>query len=728
MSPTPRGWHDWAMTRAWMVLVGVLIAAVATLVLTLGTSDTRAPVVAFEDFTYQEAERTLSEVPLLLADDPALDVEDLDGRYPLLTAIEGPEPAGVAWAALGVLTALLGVLAWVRASNRFGWYLMAVGIVAVAFGMARAVSDFAVHRSPTESVFGSQAAFALADTLWIPLGVVLGPLLLLTFPNGRLVSTRWRWVPGVALLSGALLLVQLAHPRRYDGRALAPYPAPNLDILEPLFNLGIYLWMLALAVAGLSLIVRFFRSAGSERDQLKWVTYGLVVSLALLALSDLAQRFGGDPAIWGPVASAGFLFLLPLTFLFSIFRYRLFSIDIVINRTVLFGVLSLLVALTYVAAIAVAGSLVGAGNVTSALIAMTVTAFAFEPLRVRTVSLFDRLVWRRRSEPGDALTEVFTTIEDRDGDEGMTTVVGAVAEATNARYVALWINNGEDIRLLVTAPSDVEQSLDDGWDVVAPVGDTGALGVRMSPGDRLRRQERRLVHDLAGLAALLLKNNQLRSDLDGIVAELETRHGELIAAERRLQDVVDRTRADVERDLHDGAQARAVALASAIGLARVAPTSTDPQQLASLIENAEEEVVSFANGLYPAALGASGLEGAIRGQARLLLPDAVVQVEADGVPQDIAAVAYLVASEAILNVAKHAGSSQNPPRIRCATDGSELSIVVSDDGPGFSVPARSTGSGLKNIRERVEALEGSLRVDSTPGYGTNLLATIPVTP
>ena len=150
--------------------------------------------------------------------------------------------------------------------------------------------------------------------------------------------------------------------------------------------------------------------------------------------------------------------------------------------------------------------------------------------------------------------------------------------------------------------------------------------------------------------------------------------------------------------------------------------------MASLIDDAEEAVVTFANGLYPAALRKSGLEGAIRAQARLLLPEAVVQVEAEGVPRDIAAVAYLVASEAILNVAKHARSSQRAPRVRCATDGSELNIVVSDDGPGFSVPARSTGSGLNNIRERVEALGGSLRVDSTPGSGTALLATIPMRP
>ncbi|MDX1447546.1 MAG: hypothetical protein R3246_00650 [Acidimicrobiia bacterium] len=716
------------MTRAWLVLVGVLTAAVATLVFTLGTPDTRVPVVALEGFTYHEAERTLREVPPLLADDPTLGVEDLEGRYPLLADIEGPEPAGAAWAAVGVLTALLGVLVWVRASNRFGWNLMAVGIVAAVLGVARAISDFAVHESQSGLNFGSQVAFALADTLWIPLGVVLGPLLILTFPNGRLVSERWRWVPGVAVLSGALLLAPLAHPRRYDGRALAPHQGPDLDILEPLFSLGIYLWMLALAVAGLSLIVRFLRSTGAERNQLRWVTYGLVVSLVLLALSDMAQRVGGDPGIWGPVAGAGFFVLLPLTFLFAVFRYRLVWVDFVINRTVLFGVLSLLVALTYVAAIAVAGSLVGAGDLTSALLAMILTAFAFEPLRVTTVSLVDRLVWRRRSKPGAALSEVFTTIEDRDVDEGLAIIVRAVAAATNARFVALWASEGNDTRPLATAPSDTEQSLDDGWDFISPVGDRGVLGVRMSPGDRLRRQERTLVRDLTGLAARLLDEEQLRDNLDDIVAELERRRGELVAAERRLHDVVDRTRAEVERDLHDGAQARAVALASAIGLARVAPSSTDPALMVSLIEDAEEAVVSFANGLYPAALRTRGLEAAIRTQGRLLLPEAVVQIDIDELPEDIEGVAYLVASEAMLNVAKHARPSQQAPTIRCVMEGSELRIVVSDTGPGFSAPLRSPGTGLVNIRERVEALGGSLRVESKPGSGTDLTATIPVAP
>ncbi len=725
--PLGRVWHDWAMTRAWLLFIAVITAALATLVITLAAPDTRVPIVDSEGFVYEEAERTLAEVRSLLLDDSSLGVEDLRPEYPLLSGIEGPEPAGLGWAAVAVLTTLLGVLAWTRAANRFGWYLITVGVVTATLGVARAVSDLAVH-TPSTRIIGAQFAFALADTLWIPLGVFLGPILLLTFPNGWLLTRRWRWVPWVAALSGALLLIQLVHPRRYDGRALAPYANVDLEIDDALFGAGIYLWMLVLGAAGASLVARFLRSNGEERDQLKWVTYGLIVSLSLLALSDIAQRVGGDPGIWGPVASSGFFVLLPLTFLFSVFRYHLFSIDVVIDRTVLFGILSLLVALTYVAAIAVAGSIVGAGNVTSALIAMIVTAFAFEPLRVRTVSVIDRLVWRRRSDPGVALSGVFTSIENRHEDEGMATIVDAVAEATNARRVALWIDDGQDFQLMATAPSDLEQAPDDGWDHVAAVGDNGALAVNMSPGDRLRRRERRLVDDLAVLAGRLIKNEQLRRDLDGVVVELETRQSELIAAERRLHDVIDRTRSDVERDLHDGAQARAVAVASAIGLARVSGESADPRQLAALIEDAEEAVASFANGLYPAALGTGGLDDAIRAQTRLLLPEAVVQVEADGVPEEIEAVAYLVASEAILNVAKHAQSSHNAPRIRCSKVGSELNIVVNDDGPGFSVSVRTSGSGLNNIRERVEALGGTLLVESTPGSGTNLRATIPVTP
>jgi signal transduction histidine kinase len=716
------------MSRTWLLFMAVLAAAAAALVVTLVTPDTRVPVIDSEGFAYEEAERALEEVSILLADNPTLDVEDLEEEYHLLADIKGTEPAGLGWAAVGVLTALLGALAWTRADNRFGWYLMTVGAVSVTLGVSRAVSDLAVH-SRFGTIVGSQLAFALADTLWIPLGVLLGPLLLLTFPNGRLPTRRWGWVRWVSVLATVTLFVQLGHPLRYDGRALAPYAGVDLEVLDTLFSAGIYLWMIALAAAGISLIMRFHRTGGPERDQLKWVTYGLVVSLVLLALSDLAQRLGGDPSFWGPVASAGFFVLLPLTFLFSVFRYRLFSIDVVINRTVVFGILSLLVAAVYVAAIAVAGSLVGAGDVSSALIAMVVTAFAFEPVRVRIESLVDRFVWRRGSDPRDALSEVFATVEDRyEFDDGMAAIVGAVAEATNARCVALWVDEEQDVRLVAAAPTDAELSPGEGWDHVASVGETGALGVRMSPGDRLRRPERRLVDDLARLAASLIENMRLRTELDDIAAELEARQTELIAAEIRLREIVGQTRTEVERDLHDGAQARAVALASVIGLARVSPSSIDPQMMQSEIRDVEEAVVSFANGLHPATLRTGGLANAIWEQARLILPGAVVQTEADGVPDEISAVAYLVATEGMLNVAKHARSTQNAPLVSCMIDGTELNIVVRDDGPGFSVAAETSGSGLTNIRERVEALGGSLEVDSAPGDGTNLRATISLTP
>lgn len=710
-----------------MLFIAVALTAVAALVITLVTPDTRVPVVDSEGFVYEEAERTLEEVTMLLVDDPSLNIEDLEDDYLLLAGIEGREPAGVGWAAVGVLAALLGALAWTRAGNRFGWYLIIVGVVSVTLGVARAFSDLVVHSS-FETVVWPQVAFALADTLWIPLGVLLGPLLLSTFPAGRLLTRRWRWVTWVSGVASTILLVQLVHPRRYDGRALAPYAPPDLEILEPLFSVGIYLWMLALAAAALSLIVRFHRSTGAERNQMRWVAYGLIVSLVLLGLSDVAQGLGGDQAFWGPVAAAGFFFLLPLTFLMSVFRYRLFSIDVVINRTVVFGILSLIIAVIYVAAIALAGSLVGAGDVSSALLAMLVTAFAFEPIRVRIVSLVDRVVWRRGSDPRGALSEAFARLRDlHEFDEGLATVVKAVAEATNARYVALWIQNQLDVHLVAKAPTDAVMASGDDWEYVASVGETGSLGVAMSPGDRLRRPEKRLVDDLAKVATSLIENMRLRAVLDEVFTELEVRQSELIAAETRLREIVEETWTEVERDLHDGAQARAVALASVIGLARASPSPTDVPLMNSEIDEVEEAVVAFANGLHPATLREGGLAFAIREQARLLLPGAVVKAEADRVPHDISSVAYLVASEAMLNVAKHAPSTPNPPLISCVADGTDLNIVVTDEGPGFSVSGEASGSGLTNIRERVEALGGSLHVDSVLGSGTNLRATIPLT-
>ena len=709
------------MDRVWGACAAVVLAAASTVALTMLTDDTRVPVVGADGFDYAEAERTLVEVGTALAAQPELDVDALVERYPLLVGIEGREPAGVIFAVVAMVAGGVGALASKQAGNRYGRFLVLFGVVAAAGGTARAGADFAVHRSSEGHGFLAQFAFALADTVWIPLGVVLGPLLLLTVPNGHLLSRRWRWVGIGAVGAAAMLLVMLAYPLRYDGRALAPYQGVDAVAVDVVFAAGIWLWMAALLAGAASAVVRFARSGGTERQQLKWVVWALAMSVALLALSEISQALGGDQAVWGPVAAAGFLVILPAAFLASVLRRGLLDIDIVIDKTIVYGLLSSLVALVYVTTIGVAASVVGARSVIAALLAMGAAAVVVEPLRQRVVAAVDRWVWRRSATPADALAEALAAVERHESaDEGLDAILGSTALAVNAQAVGLWIRRGSRSELMRCVPADAGAISPERLDYVH--GDrSGVFGVQLPPGDRLRRKEQRLVGDMAAMAFGLLENARLRDQLDAALSELTERRDELDRAEHRLQTIVDDTRRDVERDLHDGAQARAVALATSIGLARARPgTSLD---LASNLRSARQCVADFANGLHPEALRRVGLAGAIAEQARILLPSAVVETDSVDVDDDVAAVAYLVASEAMVNAAKHASGSTY--RVSCALRGGRLEVRVADEGPGFEPSAIRFGSGLGNIRARVEGLGGALRVWSSEGVGTSVAADLP---
>ena len=699
----------------------VIIVFVAVGAITWITPDWRVPVVEGDLARVEEARRTLDEVAVIARDNPNVSVMQLRLAYPLLLDLEGPEPSGIAWALLAMAVTFLGILV-MRRGNEFGRLLAALGVSASIFGIARAASDYLV-RSAYDGVVG-EIAFALGDIMWIPIGVVLGPLMLLTLPNGRLLSRGWRWIGVIGVSAGVLLLSMLFQPFRYDGRVVSDWPLLSATLLEVLFVSGIYLWQLVLVLSAASLFIRFRRSVGPERDQLKWVAVGVALSIALLAISDAAQRLGGESSLWGPVASIGFFGVLPLAFLASIFRYRLLEIDLIINKSLVFACLSLLIMAIYVSVIVISGSFVGAGELQSAVIAMVVAAFAFEPLRWRVVRFVDEHVWRRGSQPLETLSGLMEFFRSRHGQqEGFQAIVDGVASATNAASVALWVRDQSGGQLLAASPTSKRPRAlsDHDFAVEAP---PAIVSVLVAPGDRLRRAERKFVEELSKTAGRYIRGVMLRRDLDAAVSELSIRTSELRAAEKRLRDVVDRTRSDVERDLHDGVQASAVVLATTIGIARVSPTENLSTVLSSLA-SVEEAVTSFAEGVYPDQLAkGGGLSAAIRRQATTLVPHATTRLKTDNVPEDVAAVAFLVASEAMVNVAKHARGSE--VSIECERGDGVLTLVVRDSGPGMAATSIKQGSGLTNMRERVEALGGELLVESIEGTGTSVMAWLPV--
>jgi signal transduction histidine kinase len=231
-----------------------------------------------------------------------------------------------------------------------------------------------------------------------------------------------------------------------------------------------------------------------------------------------------------------------------------------------------------------------------------------------------------------------------------------------------------------------------------------------------------LVRAVAASAALALENERLG-------AELRARLDELQTSRSRLVEVSMFERRRLERDLHDGAQQRLVALSLQLGLAKRRLQEGEQGAAGAMLDAARDELAraleelrELARGIHPAVLTDRGLEPALEALAeRAPLPVSLDQMPAERLPAPVEAAAYFVVAEALTNVVKYAEASTAAVRIR--RNGSYAVVEVRDDGVGGADPA--VGTGLRGLADRLAALDGRLEVHSPPGEGTTVRAEVP---
>ena len=233
--------------------------------------------------------------------------------------------------------------------------------------------------------------------------------------------------------------------------------------------------------------------------------------------------------------------------------------------------------------------------------------------------------------------------------------------------------------------------------------------------------EPELVHAVGGAAALALENERLTADLRATVSELR-------ASRARIVESADNARRQIERDLHDGAQQRLVALALSLRLARSKVHEDEAlhalEEASQNLDEAIKELRELARGIHPAVLSDRGLGSALEAlAARMPLPIEIGDVPDQRLPARVEAAAYFVVAEAITNVARYASASH--ARVELSCDDGDLLVEVVDDGVGGADPAK--GSGLRGLTDRIAALDGRLDVSSPPGEGTVVRATLPLT-
>jgi hypothetical protein len=343
-----------------------------------------------------------------------------------------------------VIVATVGaVLASRRPGHPVGWLLLAFGLSLSAAGVALAYTNYGVARA------GGAPAAGLA-ALYLPATIVTamacsGFILLLT-PTGALPSSRWRWWVGVtAATPVVLLLVLTLYPRPGDRVAQAVDSPLDLQAFDGgllvTYQVVFAVVIIAFMVAAASLVVRFRRARGSERQQLRWVALGTVV-VALLAVVNLAALALGAYAL-APLVGGLNPPILSVAIGAAILRYRLYDLDRIISRALAYGLLTVLLGGGYAGVVLGLGQLLGRDSSLVVAAATLAVAAVFQPARRRIQDLVDRRFNRRRHDAGQTIAAFSTRLRDQVDLDTLTGELLTVVDRTmQPTRTSLWLRQG----------------------------------------------------------------------------------------------------------------------------------------------------------------------------------------------------------------------------------------------------------------------------------------------
>jgi len=650
-------------------------------------------------------------------------------------SLAGQIPYVIAFTLFGIVGALL--LSRLPGNRVGGLLLFGAAVTAASFA-AGELMTYLVGEGITDGP--AVVAMGLVSSLGWLVGIF--PVILFLpqlFPDGHLPSRRWlpfAWlcVAVLAFLGLSLLFGQDTLTGSSDNAVIAnPFfvqGLADLEIPDPVFAVT----LIGLLVGSvLSLVLRFRRSSGVERQQIKWVALAVAFLASSFLLSTVASAIGLNGDLIDSIVSGIAFIALPVAVAVAVLQYHLYELDVVVKKALVAGALVLLVIAAYAAVVGLLG-VITSGNESSGsvFIVALLLGLAFRPVTRFARRIADRVVYGRRATPYEVLTE----FSERVGESYATEdVLGRMAQilgqATGAASARVWLRLGAELRPAASWPTDAEPAqvafvanevlpTIEG-ETVVEVRDRsellGALSVAMPPSDPMNPSKERLVRDLASQAGLVLRNVRLVE--------------ELRSSQRRLVRAQDRERRRLERNIHDGSQQQLVALSVKTRLARDL-TARDPAQAAELLTQIDAEIQTalgdlrdLARGIYPPLLIDEGLRAALDAQARRSpVPTTVL---ADGLGRyapEVEAAVYFSCLEALQNVVKYAEASS--ATVILAQSNGHLTFEVVDDGRGFDPAAERTGTGLQGIADRLGALHGEVTIRSEPGAGTRVRGRIEV--
>jgi signal transduction histidine kinase len=656
--------------------------------------------------------------------------------------------------------------------NPIGWIFCGVGLLYQLHHFALAYANFAV----AENFALPWGEYAAWFSTWVGFaGLILaGVLLMLLFPDGRLLSRRWQVVAWVAVLGAALtVLADGFYPARlathgYVENPLGAMGAVGRELttygsLASSKVLASALLLVSTLAALFSPLVRLQRARGDERQQLKWFLYAAVPAAVCLTayllevmisnytmhsmlntmstfniLSSEQYDVSGYDVFYATSYVPAFALLILAVFTcVAILRYKLYDIDLLINRTLVYGSLTAAVAGIYVLAVVGLGALFQVrGNLGVSLLATGVVAVLFQPLRSRLQRSVNRLMYGERDDPYAVTSRLGKRLETTLAPEGvLPTVVETIAQALKLPYVAILLKEGETFRSAAAYGSPTAEP--EALPLVYQREEIGRLVIApRAPGEGFSDADRRLLEDLARQAEVAVHAVRLTADLQ--------------RSRERLVAMREEERRRLRRDLHDGVGPTLTGLALQLNAARklVRRKPGDAEEmLARLEQRTVDTLVEMRRliyGLRPPALDDLGLIPSIRQQAQSqgmvdlpigtktderrknrLLFSVEAPEELPPLPAAVEVACYRIVQEALTNIARHAHAKACRVRLSVDRDAGIVGVEITDDGIGMPED-RAAGVGLSSMRERAEELGGTLAFEPGLKSGTRVVARLPL--
>jgi signal transduction histidine kinase len=610
--------------------------------------------------------------------------------------------------ALDILVAVIftacAVVIFVRKPNDI--LTIFVTIMLVTFGAA----------TTTGAILGIGIAYPQLDWLVQTIALIGNCSILaffFVFPNGRFVPS-WAF-----LILAAYTLIQF--PRYY-----APDSPLNWQLTNPLlYNLLFF----GINLSGVAAQIHRYRRVSNsiERQQTKWVVYGLTLTVTGYMITRLLSfavpdRIGSGLLITLALSIFAILFILilPLSISIAVIRYRLWDINPIINRTLVYGALSASTIALYILAVGFASRYFQGANLIVSFIATGMIAILFEPLRERLQRSVNRLMYGERDDPATVLTRLSQRLDSALApDSVLQTIVETLAQTLRLPYAAISLSDGEP-RFVSTnsrPPSDLIS-----LPLTYQTGRVGELALApRAEGESFSAADMNLLNIIAKQAGIAAHNLRLTRDLQRSREKLVTAQEE---ERRRLR-----------RDLHDGVGPTLASFSQRLETAADL-VNTNPQasivllkDIKGQVKNTVAEIRRLVYALRPPVLDEFGLVTAIREHVAPYTGPNGIQVTFDitepmpALPAAVEVAAYRIALESFTNIVNHAQA--NACQITIKIENNSLLLIITDNGKGMSSNNHS-GVGLTSMRERAAELGGELMIENNRSGGASVHAHLPL--